>query len=391
MADVSKLEIESGTYDIKDSVARNEILYKLKTVKDFGCVGDGITDDTSALQKAIDSQKVVIFNEGTYNISQVFLKTGTTIIGNKATIKGISEMNTEIIKALNISNVIIDNLIIDCNYVINGIGMYNVSNGTVKHCDISHAKDYNAIQTQTGKNLQYINNVVHDNPSGDCIAITAGTNCLIEGNYCYNFKDTGIVVTQSYQVTVANNIINNVNYEQQPGSQGIAVSHSINSIIDNNNVKISKSTSNISAFRMYEAETITGLYNNNNNIISNNFFSGTYSFVADGNDHIVTNNIFDGNEISLYIETSKSNYSNNRIYASKLLIDSTNNSDNIFHNNILGEISEKTLERAFLFINSSYNIIYDNIIERDITFTNEFLTQVNSIGNTIGNTYNLNK
>lgn len=43
-------------------------------VKDFGAVGDGVTDDTAAIQAAVNTNKTVYFPEGTY-------KTNTTITG----------------------------------------------------------------------------------------------------------------------------------------------------------------------------------------------------------------------------------------------------------------------------------------------------------------------
>lgn len=53
MADISKITIESGTYNIKDEVAREHIKYY--TPEEFGAVGDGITDDISALQDMFDT------------------------------------------------------------------------------------------------------------------------------------------------------------------------------------------------------------------------------------------------------------------------------------------------------------------------------------------------
>ena len=40
------------------------------SVKDFNAVGDGVTDDTAAIQAALNSSPYVIFPQGTYSINQ---------------------------------------------------------------------------------------------------------------------------------------------------------------------------------------------------------------------------------------------------------------------------------------------------------------------------------
>lgn len=52
------------------------------SVRDFGAVGDGVTDDTAAVQKAIDSQRVVYLPQGFYMVQDTIrLKPDTVLIG----------------------------------------------------------------------------------------------------------------------------------------------------------------------------------------------------------------------------------------------------------------------------------------------------------------------
>jgi hypothetical protein len=59
-------------------------------VRNYGAKGDGVTDDTRAIQNAINAQSVLVFNKGTYIINQTIIaRSGVKIYGkNGATIKG---------------------------------------------------------------------------------------------------------------------------------------------------------------------------------------------------------------------------------------------------------------------------------------------------------------
>ena len=49
-------------------------LKEVVSVKDFGAVGDGVTDDTTAIAAAITASKVVTFPAGTYNTDSILIK-----------------------------------------------------------------------------------------------------------------------------------------------------------------------------------------------------------------------------------------------------------------------------------------------------------------------------
>lgn len=56
-------------------------LTEIISVKDFGAVGDGVTDDTDAIQKAVDSLMFVLFPAGRYRISKIELKSDRFLLG----------------------------------------------------------------------------------------------------------------------------------------------------------------------------------------------------------------------------------------------------------------------------------------------------------------------
>lgn len=96
------------------------ILGDIVDVKHFGAKGDGITDDTLPIKKAIETLKKILFSKGTYNISDVLeiTKSGYLIDGDNATIKATSLIFSvfKIYKTTeNIGDTTIKNIFIECN------------------------------------------------------------------------------------------------------------------------------------------------------------------------------------------------------------------------------------------------------------------------------------
>ena len=73
--------LQSGTGAVARSVQSK--LREYVSVKDFGAVGDGVTDDTAAIQAAINSgYKTILFPSGNYSFSTLTVNTsGITLVG----------------------------------------------------------------------------------------------------------------------------------------------------------------------------------------------------------------------------------------------------------------------------------------------------------------------
>ena len=70
--------VTTGTVNRVQTIAPNLANYGIVSVRDFGAVGDGVTDDTAAIQSAIDSGNCIYIPSGEYMVNAV-----TSIVINK--------------------------------------------------------------------------------------------------------------------------------------------------------------------------------------------------------------------------------------------------------------------------------------------------------------------
>ena len=190
----------------------------IANVKDYGAVGDGVTNDTNAIQTAINVGKPVYFPQGTYlvSLSSLTLNNNSYLYGqgrlSKIKTTGTAD-NFAMIKAVSKSNITIDSLCFETPKSTQGaLLIASCSNVTVKNCravncelvfvgshatiwDINNINGYFGIYDYVIDETDYSNNIV------------------IEGNECVGDGVTGrggisqsaIVITFAKNVRVANN------------------------------------------------------------------------------------------------------------------------------------------------------------------------------------------
>jgi hypothetical protein len=124
-------------------------LRQIVNIKDYGAVGDGVTDDTLAVQRAItNSTGVVYIPAGTFKITGITLTAGKQLIGeNRATsiLKlGAALAGNGMINATYANDIVVENLTIDGgslvgtkNALINFFGCHNarIENNSIINTD----------------------------------------------------------------------------------------------------------------------------------------------------------------------------------------------------------------------------------------------------------------
>ena len=214
---------QGGTGAITTTVQAK--LRQTVSVKDFGAVGDGTTDDTVAIQAALtqlSSNTNLYFPAGVYLLASQFTITITSknnikLYGDSATIKlGVDQTSGNYLFNFNsCTNVQIENLIVDGNayigngWFVNSCQEFNFINNTVqKLWRTTILVDGYALAAENCQNMQVSNNT------------------FFRTNKAIVFDDGG---TTSSNVTINQNLIS------QSGFSAIVLPHR-NSVISNNTV-----------------------------------------------------------------------------------------------------------------------------------------------------------
>lgn len=160
----------------------------------YGAIGDGIHDDTIAIQKALNEGKYIIFDNKTYLVRTdrtncLKVKNDTYLIGNNTTLKGIND-NNDISNILYLQDV--------KNIYIKGFTLYGDAE----------------VNTKTSEG------------AGHGIYINGSENIHIENVYAHDCFTDGIYI-RGNNITVKDSIC------KHNGRQGISITHGENIKLEN--------------------------------------------------------------------------------------------------------------------------------------------------------------
>lgn len=165
-------------------------LQDIVSVKDFGAVGDGVTDDTVAIQAAFNSGATSIYYQaGTYLQDTIVIPTavkrvwGTGVVKQRAT-------NTRIFEATNSTGIDIDGLRIQGNYAAGQVTSSAANRGLV-------------FTSCTGVRVRgcYISNI-----QDIAVHLIGCDRCVIEGNH-FNLIGEAVYARGTSDSVIANNTI----------------------------------------------------------------------------------------------------------------------------------------------------------------------------------------
>lgn len=202
--------------------------FLFKSPEDFGAKGDGITDDTTPIQEALNSGYSVLFSPKTYKISgHLNVASNSFIHGNGCTIL-CEESDTGEVLGIRNNNVFIGFMNISATNLINAIGVSNAKNIYV--CNVFAS---NCLKAVTGQ--QKVENMLVENCSSvnsvygfsaeydsynvtfsNCSVFSCGTgffiggvndiakNCKIQSCYIYGTTGRAVYVNKASNISIDN-------------------------------------------------------------------------------------------------------------------------------------------------------------------------------------------
>lgn len=208
--------VGSGTGTALTSVTVQAKLQQTISVKDFGAKGDGSTNDSVAIQNAVNTAQNVYFpaSTGAYIIGSTINVPSNTniIIDNSVTVKAASGLTGDIFKVTSANNVNFNGGTIDGNSAsagANGINIVTSTNCSVQNCTIKNTQTHCIyVQGTSSTYCQYIlieNNNISYSITAPCFTFIYTNYLKLIGNTIHHSSSAGMTSGASNYITASNN------------------------------------------------------------------------------------------------------------------------------------------------------------------------------------------
>lgn len=285
--------VQSGTGAVERTVTAK--LQDVVSVKDFGAIGDGVVDDTSAIQAALNSgANSVVVPDGTYIVTSLLVSSALTIFG-PGKLKRTTSLSSSVIN-ITASNVVID-----------GISFAGASEGSTV---VTQNSSDNAVLVSGTSSVSPLSNITFrslniDGFAGFGVFVNYAVNVIAESNYVVNCGYCGIGFLSVIEGRITNNRVKNITASTGVNYYGIFITRDPSKNLSNS----ARSTNCIVSNNIVsEVPKWTGIDGHapSNWIVTNNrvYFckNGIYAqyddvgaaFPANAQDVIISGNIVEG-------------------------------------------------------------------------------------------------
>lgn len=217
------------------------------SVKDFGAIGDGVTDDTAAIQAAINSivAGTVLLPVATYLTRALTLKTGVSLVGAGSGSKLIVKVGTvDFLTGTNLVGVMLADFYIDCSAqtVAGGSGMQinGFQDSMIRGVTVYNAGSFGWLIFNSVRS-KYLGNIINITRKWDGMTIsTVSTDNVIQGNMVIDSFDSGIGFTDSIGTVCSGNYVKRSKVAGAYAAPGIDAAGAKNATITGNYVSGNK-------------------------------------------------------------------------------------------------------------------------------------------------------
>jgi hypothetical protein len=210
---------------INDNLVAEMIINDSVNVKQFGAKGDGVTDDTTQMQNAIDKCNILNFDDSTYLTTGLNLKSNSIIIFNDTSLK-MKPNNLSTYGVLKINN--IEN--------INIYGFVKLIGDYLEHT--GETGEFGHALSIIGSSNVNIENVQCSYGWGDgCFIgptddlLNNPINIIINNLVCHHNRRNGLSITSGSKIII-NNLITYNNGGTSPNGGFVIEPYNANNIID---------------------------------------------------------------------------------------------------------------------------------------------------------------